>query len=236
MFESVRPIETVHGSLLMGIEWGFTILFTIDYLVRLWCSPRPLRYVFSFFGIVDLCGVIPTYLWFLQERHYLVAVRFLRMLRIFRILKLSSCLAEYSFLTTALKASRRRLAVFLFVVLTLVVVLGSLMYATERQEDSGFTSIPASIYWAIVTITTVGYGDIAPQTIAGRTIASVLMILGYSIIVVPTGIVSVEMAQVAKDGKQEGVARCPHCAASGHAQEAAFCNRCGASLLPGSSA
>ena len=224
MLDSVASINTKYGPILKTVEWGFTILFTADYLVRLWCIDRPVRYAFSFFGIVDLCGVVPTYLGLLVDNsRYLVAIRFLRVLRVFRVLKLSSYLEEYRFLIDSLKASRRRIAVFLFVVITLVVVLGTLMYVIEGAKN-GFTSIPASIYWAIVTLTTVGYGDISPQTPLGRTIAAALMVLGYSIIVVPTGIVSVEMSQSTQTGPRE----CPQCGSRGHAANAAFCKDCGA--------
>jgi voltage-gated potassium channel len=229
MLDSVARIRGGYGRALTTIEWVFTFLLTMDYVVRLWCVGRPLRYALSFFGIVDLLGVIPTYLGLLvRGSRYLVAIRFLRVLRVFRVLNLSSYLAEYRVLTHALMASRRRIAVFLFVVMTLVVVLGSLMYVVEGEEN-GFTSIPVSIYWAIVTLTTVGYGDISPATPFGRAIAAVIMIIGYSIIVVPTGIVSVEMSRAADTGSPV----CPSCGLERHDGDAAFCKRCGGRLGKG---
>lgn len=239
MLDSVARIRGGYGRVLTTLEWAFTLLLTIDYLVRLWCVGRPLRYALSFFGIVDLLGVIPTYLGLIvRGSRYLVAIRFLRVLRVFRVLNLSSYLAEYRVLTHALTASRRRILVFLFVVLTLVVVLGSLMYVIEGEKH-GFTSIPVSIYWAIVTLTTVGYGDISPATPLGRAIAAVIMIIGYSIIVVPTGIVSVEMARATDTGRMpvpranRGDATCPSCGLDRHDPDAVHCKRCGGKLAGG---
>jgi voltage-gated potassium channel len=227
MLDSVGPIRERHPSLLYGIEWFFTLLFTAEYIVRLRCVGRPLRYATSFFGVVDLLGVIPTYLSLLVAgTHYLSAIRFLRVLRTFRVLKLSSYQDESQILWQGLKASHRRITVFLFTVLALVVVLGSLMYVIEGA-DNGFTSIPRSIYWAIVTLTTVGYGDISPQTAVGQALAALIMILGYSIIVVPTGIVSVAMADAARHRNTQ---TCPQCSAEGHDTDATHCKYCGSLL------
>lgn len=208
LLDSVTSINVRHGHGLYVVEWIFTILFTIDYVTRLACVKRPLRYALSFFGIVDLLGVIPTYLGLIfPEGRYLVTIRFLRVLRVFRVFKLVAYLEEARAMGAALRASAKKITVFLVGVLTMVVVLGSLMYVIEgAQPETGFTSIPRSIYWAIVTLTTVGYGDISPGTPAGQALAAVIMILGYSIIVVPTGIVTVEMA-----GRSNRGGPCPHC-------------------------
>ena len=184
MLDSIAPVQMQYGRLLYGIEWFFTLLFTIEYLLRLLCVGRPAKYAVSFYGMVDLLAIIPTYLSLvLPGSQYLLVIRILRILRIFRILKLVAYLGEARLLVKALRASGRKITVFLYTVLTLVVIFGSLMYVIEGGE-SGFTSIPRSIYWAIVTLTTVGYGDIAPQTGIGQTLASVVMILGYAIIAV----------------------------------------------------
>ncbi|MEJ2541898.1 MAG: ion transporter [Gemmatimonadota bacterium] len=249
--ESVAEVRIEHGTLLRRVEWGFTLLFTAEYLLRLWCVSRPLRYARSFFGIVDLLAVIPTYLAaLLPGGQVLVTVRILRILRVFRILKLGQYVGEARLLGTALRASRVKITVFLFTVLTLVVILGSLIYLVEsRQPESGFTSIPISMYWAVVTLTTVGYGDVAPVTPLGQFMAAVIMVVGYGIIAVPTGIVSVELAQAARDmeaqdwqdggstapaaaGGPKGAGRwCRTCDLSDHDPDAHFCKRCG-ELLP----
>jgi voltage-gated potassium channel len=229
MLDSVGAIRIKHGELLYAVEWGFTILFTIEYLLRLMCIGRPWKYATSFFGIVDLLAIIPTYLsLILPGSHYLLVIRILRVLRIFRVLKIVQYLSEANLLLTALKASRRKITVFLFAVLTLVIVFGSLMYVIE-DESNGFTSIPRSMYWAIVTLTTVGYGDISPKTGLGQAIAAVVMILGYSIIAVPTGIVTVELSQ-AFAGKKVSTQACPQCSCEGHAVDAVHCKACGAKL------
>jgi len=240
MLDSVAGIRREVGSLLYGIEWVFTALFTIDYAVRLRCVERPAKYARSFFGIVDLLSITPTYLsLFIPGSQYLAAIRFLRVLRTFRVLKLSTYQRESHLLMNAMRSSARRILVFIFFVLTLVVVLGSLMYVVEGVEN-GFTSIPRSIYWAVVTLTTVGYGDISPQTGLGQTIAAAVMILGYSIIVIPTGIIATavsneELAQNRSDALPPDFhplssASCPSCTAGGHASDASFCRRCGAPL------
>lgn len=229
MLDSVAGIRDEHGGLLYGIEWCFTILFTAEYVLRLVCVGRPLRYAVSFFGIVDLLAILPMYLSLLVfgSRH-LAVVRVLRVLRIFRVLKLGRLIKEAGVLRKALYASHRKILVFLFVVLTLVVIIGSLMHVIERGEN-GFTSIPRSVYWAIVTLTTVGYGDISPQTAPGQFLAAIVMILGYSIIAVPTGIVTVEWAQASARHKLNTQA-CPSCSAEGHDSDAVHCKFCGAKL------
>jgi voltage-gated potassium channel len=232
MLDSVDAVHRRFGSFLYAVEWGFTLLFTIDYLVRLYCVGRTLRYVFSFYGVVDLLGVIPTYLGYafplsLGSGRYLIAIRFLRVLRVFRVLKLASYVDEARLLGQAIRASRKRITVFLLTVLTLVVILGSLMYVVEGGTN-GFTSIPRSIYWAIVTLTTVGYGDISPQTGLGQALAAFVMITGYSIIIVLTGIVTLEMASATRtDGAQRA---CPHCGREGHEEDARYCKYCGGKL------
>lgn len=228
MLDSVSEISARYGNLLYAVEWLFTLLFSLEYLFRLFCVGRPLKYATSFYGVVDLLAIIPTYLSLLVAgTQYLLTIRILRILRVFRILKLVNYLGEANVLIQALQASRRKISVFLFAVMTLVVVFGSLMYMIEGPE-SGFTSIPRSIYWAIVTLTTVGYGQVAPQTAFGQFLASVVMILGYAIIAVPTGIVSAEMAQVFKS--PVSTQSCPECSAEGHDVDARNCKYCGSSL------
>ena len=228
MLDSVDAVQSHYGKLLYGIEWLFTILFTVEYLLRLMCVGRPLKYAISFYGTVDLLAIIPTYVsLFLPGSQYLLVIRILRILRIFRILKLVSYLGEARRLMQALQASRQKIAVFLYTVMTLVVIFGSLMYVIEGG-DHGFTSIPRSIYWAIVTLTTVGYGDISPQTVLGQTLASMVMILGYAIIAVPTGIVTVEMSRTF--GRKISTQACPECSAEGHDADARYCKFCGAML------
>jgi voltage-gated potassium channel len=228
MLDSVSSIRAKHGELLYAVEWFFTILFTVEYIFRLLCIGKPVRYAVSFFGIVDLLAILPTYmsLLFFGSR-YLLVVRVLRVLRIFRVLKLGHHTKEAAVLRTALYASRRKILVFLFVVLTLVVIIGSLIYVIEKEEN-GFTSIPRSVYWAIVTLTTVGYGDISPETGPGQFLAAIVMILGYSIIAVPTGIVTVELSRV--HTQQSSCQACPGCSAEGHDRDAQYCKFCGTKL------
>lgn len=228
MLDSISAVRIQHASLLYGIEWFFTILFTIEYILRMSCVGRPIKYATSFYGVVDLLAIIPTYLSvMLPGSQYLLVIRILRILRIFRILKLVPYLGEAQLLTQALRASGRKIAVFLFTVLTLVVIFGSLMYVIEG-EANGFTSIPRSIYWAIVTLTTVGYGQVAPQTPLGQLLASGVMILGYGIIAVPTGIVTVEMSQAFS--RKISTQSCPECSAEGHEPDATHCKFCGSKL------
>ena len=226
--ESVGSIRAIYGDELYAMEWFFTILFTIEYGLRLVSVQRAWRYATSFFGIVDLLAVVPTYVSaFVPGSQYLLSIRILRLLRIFRIFKLTEYLSEASTITSALLASRRKISVFLFAVLTILVIIGSLMYVVEG-EAHGFSDIPTSIYWAIVTMTTVGYGDISPQTPLGKALASVVMIIGYSILAVPTGIVTVELSEAAK--RRASTRACPECGADGHDQDAAHCKYCGAPL------
>ncbi len=228
MLDSVASIQVAYGRLLYMGEWFFTILFTIEYCLRLFSVGRPTSYASSFFGVIDLLAILPTYLSiFFPGTQYFLVIRILRVLRIFRVLKLVQYLGEARMLSQALRASRRKIIVFLFVVLTLVVIFGSLMYLIEDAEN-GFTSIPQSIYWTIVTLTTVGYGNILPQTALGQTIASIIMIIGYGIIAVPTGIVTAELSQVYK--KNISTQACPECSAEGHDKDAAFCKFCGSQL------
>lgn len=228
MLDSVGSIRQSYGELLLLGEWLFTILFTIEYLLRFYCVGRPLAYATSFYGIVDLMAVLPTYLSvFFPGSQYLLVIRILRVLRIFRVLKLVKYLGEARQLKKALYASRRKIIVFLFTVLTLVIIFGSLMYIIEDQ-GSGFTSIPQSVYWAIVTLTTVGYGDISPQTGFGQTIAAIIMVIGYGIIAVPTGIVTAELTQAYKKGVSTQA--CPQCSAEGHDSDAKYCKFCAAAL------
>ena len=223
MLESVHDIRTGFGGWLRAAEWVFTGLFTVEYGLRLWCSPRPMRYARSFFGIVDLAAILPTYVSLVAPGgQAILTVRALRLLRIFRVLKLTEYVSEASALMLALRSSRRKITVFLATVVTLVVMLGSIMYLVEGAEN-GFTSIPRSVYWAIVTLTTVGYGDIAPRTVAGQGLAALIMIMGYAIIAVPTGIVTVELGAVARASR----VRCDRCGLTGHDRDARHCKRCG---------
>ena len=231
MLDSIGPVRARYGRLLYVAEWFFTALFTVEYALRLVCVRSPVRYARSFFGVIDLLSILPTYLSILfPGSRYLTVIRILRVLRVFRVLRLARYMGESRLLMQALRSSRRKIAVFLFAVLTLVVVLGSLIYIVEG-EDRGFTSIPKSIYWAIVTLTTVGYGDIAPQTGLGQFIAAIVMIIGYGIIAVPTGIVTVEMSQAFRQTASAVV--CPSCSAEGHDSDAVHCKRCGAKLREG---
>jgi voltage-gated potassium channel len=228
MLESTSTIAARYGPWLRTFEWVVTILFTIEYLLRLYSVGNPLRYARSFFGIVDLLAILPTYLSiFIPGAQTLLVIRALRLLRVFRVLKLAQFVGEASELRAALRASARKIIVFLGAVLTIVVIVGSMMYLIEG-EANGFTSIPVSIYWAIVTMTTVGYGDIAPQTALGKILASAIMIMGYGIIAVPTGIVSVELAGVTR--KKISTQACPQCGAEGHDADAVHCKYCGDEL------
>jgi len=230
MLDSVDSVRQLWGGSLQTVEWAITIVFTLEYLVRLWCVRRPLRYAFSFFGVVDLLSIVPTYLSLVVHgSQTLMVIRTLRLVRAFRIFKLSRYVAESQALWHALRATAAKIMVFLLVVMTFVLILGSAMYLIEgSQQNSQFTSIPRSVYWAIVTVTTVGYGDMAPDTNWGRLIASIAMILGYSIIIVPTGIFSVEIIMAHKRDISTQV--CPHCTAEGHDVDACHCKYCGGRL------
>ena len=226
MLDSVAELQLQYGQLFYLLEWFFTLLFTVEYLLRLSCIGRPLKYATSFFGVIDLLSILPTYLsLIIAGGQYLLVIRVLRLLRVFRVMKLVQYVGEANFLMRALRASRRKIAVFLLSVFLLMVIFGAVMYIVEGPEH-GFTSIPRSIYWAIVTMTTVGYGDISPQTDLGQVIASVVMILGYGIIAIPTGIVTAEMSFAPRVSTQN----CPQCSAEGHAFDARHCKFCGAKL------
>ena len=232
MLESVYEIDRKYHELIIAFEWGFTILFSIEYFFRIYAVNRPFKYIFSFMGIVDLLAIIPTYLIFiLPAAHSLSVVRAIRLIRIFRIFKLSRYLRGAHTMQIALRSSRPKIIVFLLSVILLVIILGTLMYVIESgARTNGFENIPNSIYWAIITLTTVGYGNIVPMTIFGKIVASFIMILGYGIIAVPTGIVTAEFSRKRKEKVNTQV--CPDCTAEGHEIEAKFCNKCGAELNP----
>ena len=229
MADSVPALHKKYGYVFYILEWSFTILFTVEYVLRLVSVKSPRHYTVSFLGIIDLLAIVPSYLSiFFAGAQSLLVLRALRLLRIFRIFKLSYFLAEMRFLGIAISASLRKISIFMLFVIALVIILGSVMYLVEKGEN-GFTSIPDSIYWAIVTITTVGYGDISPVTPMGKLVASVIMLLGYGIIAVPTGIVTSEMALAVRNKQQKHVA-CPNCGKEGHDNDADFCKYCGAKL------
>jgi voltage-gated potassium channel len=228
--DSMAAIGRRHRSTFDLLEWGFTLLFTVEYVARLLCVRHPLRYALSLFGIIDLVAVLPTYLaLFFPDLHALIDVRILRLLRIFRILKMGAYIAEYSALGSALAASRRKIFLFLSFVVLVVLVMGTLMYVVEGPEN-GFTSIPVGMYWAIVTMTTVGFGDITPKTDLGRFIASFQMLLGWGILAVPTGIVSAEFTAQHFRRYPAGTRVCLGCGSVGHDADAAYCKDCGAPL------
>jgi voltage-gated potassium channel len=228
MVDSVEKFTQQHGELLLVLEWAFTILFSIEYLIRIYCNPRPLKYIFSFFGIIDLLSILPAYLLFLfSGAKYMMIIRLLRILRVFRILKLSHYVTQSNLLLIAISASKSKILVFLFFMLTITSLFGAVMYLVEGPEH-GFTSIPRSIYWAIVTVTTVGYGDISPQTALGQTLSSLMMLTGYAIIAVPTGIFTAELSKTMKDHISES--ECPACHKTGHYIAANYCFACGAKL------
>jgi voltage-gated potassium channel len=232
MVDSVEAMATRHGALLNAAEWMFTILFTIEYTARLVSIERPLRYATSFFGIVDLVAVLPTYLAILYpEAQALIDVRILRLLRCFRIFKLTAYLSEFRLLGAAMANSMRKILVFLSVVVMVVLIVGTLMYVIEGPQH-GFTSIPKSVYWALSTITTVGYGDLVPHSELGRALASIVMLIGWGILAVPTGIVTAEMT-AQKFIKQPSKAQCSACGSTGHDPDAAYCRVCGAALNTG---
>jgi voltage-gated potassium channel len=228
MLDSVSTIRNRYDNLLYAVEWFFTIVFTIEYFVRLYCFRKPLVYARSFFGTIDLLAILPTYVnLLLPGSKYLAAVRLFRILRVFRILKLARYVGESNMLLRALKASRRKITVFLFAIFTLVVIFGSLMYVLEGEKN-GFTSIPRSVYWAVVTLTTVGYGDISPKTSFGQVLAAIIMIMGYAIIAIPTGIVTVEMTR--SSSKKISTRVCQECGLEGHDYDAVYCKGCGSKL------
>lgn len=230
MLESVKSIDIKYHNFLNISEWVITILFTIEYIARIVSVKKPLKYITSFYGIIDLLSTIPKYLSILfVGSHHLVALRALRLLRVFRILKLARYIGESNNLIIALKASRVRIAVFISFIIILCTILGTIMYLIE-DDASGFTSIPESVYWAIVTLTTVGYGDIAPITPFGQFIASLVMILGYAIIVIPTGIITSELVKDSMKSVQTNTQSCPSCSVEKHRDNAEFCYKCGHTL------
>ena len=225
ILESVAEVRNAVGPLLLIVEWAITLIFTVEYVLRLISVRRPFGYARSFFGIVDLLAILPTWLsLFFAGTHSLAVIRALRLLRVFRILKLAHFLREARLLRSALRASMGKIIVFLGTICTLVVIIGALMYLIEGEKN-GFTNIPQSIYWAIVTMTTVGYGDIAPATVPGKMLASLVMIIGYGIIAVPTGIVTAELVRPMKS--RVSTQACPSCSADGHDPDAKFCKYCG---------
>lgn len=225
MLSSVQAYRETYGALLFTLNAGFTLMFTIEYLLRLYCAREPLRYARSFFGIVDLLAVLPFYIGlFVRGARFLDVIKVLRMLRIFRVLKMAQYVGEADLLKNTLIASRRKIGIFFIAVLTIVVILGSLMYIIEG-EANGFTSIPRSVYWAVVTLTTVGYGDISPQTPIGQTLAAFIMIIGYSIIAVPTGIITAELGL--SIARQKNSSTCDACGHAEHDPDAVYCKRCG---------
>ena len=237
ILDSVDYISEKYHLPLLLLEWNFTIVFTIEYILRLICLAKPSRYAFSFFGIVDLLAILPTYLSIIfPGTHQLMTIRSLRLLRIFRILKLARYISDSRIIVQAVQDSRRKIFVFFSFVLTIALIMGSIMYMVESNSNSGFTSIPRSMYWAIVTMTTVGYGDIAPQSPLGQTIAAALMIIGYSIIAVPTGIISAEIAAADARFKKKVIQdpenaittiSCNACGKEDHDQDAVYCKYCG---------
>ncbi|MBP5090560.1 ion transporter, partial [Pseudomonas chlororaphis] len=230
ILDSIDEVHQNYANVLAYIEWGFTLIFAIEYGLRLYCSPKPLRYAFSFYGLVDLLAIVPGILaLYYSDAQYLLIIRVIRMLRIFRVLKLSPYLKQAHYLLDALRGSKQKILVFLLSVCTLVTVFGTLMYVVEGPEH-GFTSIPKGIYWAIVTLTTVGYGDIVPKTVIGQIISSMVMITGYSIIAVPTGIFTAELANAMRGEQLKH--DCPVCRKDNHEHGAAFCSRCGNALFP----
>jgi len=227
--ETVAPVQQRYGALLVQIEWTITLLFTLEYVLRLICVANPRRYATSFFGIVDLLSILPTYLSFiLPGSQSMAVIRSLRLLRVFRVFKLTHFLSEATSLRRAVWAARGKIVVFLTVVLIAVSIMGSAMYLVENigSPSEQFTSIPVGMYWAVVTMTTVGYGDVVPETVLGKLLSAVLIILGYSLIIVPTGFVSAELVE-AKIMRPVSTQTCKHCMSEGHDLDAVFCRICG---------
>jgi len=228
ILESVGELRARHGVMLRTAEWVFTALFTVEYVLRLVSVRRPLKYATSFLGVIDLLAILPGYLSLVVAgTQSLLVIRALRLLRIFRVFKIARYVGEMTALVTAIRASRAKIVVFLLAVLTIVLIMGAAMYVIEG-EQSGFDSIPRGMYWAIVTVTTVGYGDIAPRTILGQVVASLAMVLGYSLIIIPTGIFSMELVQASRS--RLTTQSCPECLREGHESDAVHCKFCGARL------
>lgn len=229
ILDSVNELHVDYGGFFYILEWFFTAVFTLEYILRLISIRKPIKYVFSFFGIVDILSIIPTYLsLFIAGTQSLLVIRILRILRVFRILKLVQYTTQMQILTRAVNNSRHKLFVFFFFVITILILFGSLMYLIEGPKN-GFTSIPHGIYWAVVTLTTVGYGDIAPHTVLGRTVASFIMLTGYSIIAIPTGIFAAELGKEASRNRKLS-RQCEACGLVGHTQNASYCRKCGEEL------
>lgn len=228
MMNSVDEINQQHGDLFYAMEWGFTVMFTVEYLIRIYCSPRPIKYIFSFYGLVDLLSILPTYLELVYEgANSFLVIRLLRVLRVFRVLRLIRFMSEGNILLRSMYQSRRKILIFFFGVLVLSTIFGTLMFLVEGPNN-GFTSIPKSIYWTIVTITTVGYGDITPHTVLGQVISTAAMLTGYSIIAIPTGILTAELAT---EIQRDRIGRsCAGCKKSGHDRDALHCKFCGNKL------
>jgi voltage-gated potassium channel len=229
VLESVDGLRAVHGRLFQIAEWGFTLLFSVEYLLRLWVVRDRWNYAGSFFGVVDLLSILPSYLaLLLPGSHYLMALRVLRLMRMFRVLKMAAYLGEANVLLNALAASRRKILVFMTAVLSLVCVEGTVVYVLEHDANPQFANIPQAIYWAIVTITTVGYGDVAPVTVPGKIMASLIMLTGFSIIAVPAGILSQEFGRVGRSRRTRR--RCAECGWEDHDSRAVYCHQCGTAL------
>ena len=230
MLESITELQERYGRLFYTVEWIFTIIFTIEYLLRLYCVRRPLKYATSTYGIIDLLAILPTYVSpFIYGTHSLLVIRALRLMRVFRIFKLGHFLSEGRIIVRALEASKPKIAVFLFFILLMVLIIGSVMYLVEGDTNPGFDSIPRSVYWAIVTLTTVGFGDITPQTELGQFLSAIVMILGYAVLAVPTGIVSSEFIKEQRDDDINTQA-CRFCGREGHDGDAIYCKYCGERL------
>ncbi|MCB0560297.1 MAG: ion transporter [Lewinellaceae bacterium] len=228
--ESVRGLQSHYNNFFYALEWFFTIIFTIEYILRLYCVYRPAKYATSFFGVIDLLAILPTYIsLIIYGTQYLLVIRALRLLRVFRIFKLGHFLSEGEVIIRALKASRAKITVFLTFILLLIIIIGSIMYLVEGGQNEGFSSIPRSIYWTVVTLTTVGYGDITPVTELGQFLSAFIMILGYAILAVPTGIVSAEMVSDMRKNTLTNQA-CRYCGKEGHETDAVFCKYCGERL------
>ena len=230
LIESVDSYRRAYGPILITLEWIFTVMFTLEYILRIWLSDRPKGYIFSFYGIVDFLAVIPTYLGlFITGTHFLTVIRALRFLRVLRVMKMGRYISEANFIKNALIASRRKIFIFIGTVLTIVLVMGTVMFIIEGPAN-GYTSIPMSMYWAIVTLTTVGFGDITPLTPLGKFAASLIMLMGYAIIAVPTGIVSSEMSAMRYKRENKELISCPNCHAEKHDKDAFHCKYCGSKL------
>lgn len=229
--ESVPSINSKYGFTLYLFEWLLTLFFTVEYIMRLYCSYNRKAYALSFYGIIDLLAIIPTYLSLIVAgSHSLMIIRALRLLRVFRIFKMVGFLHQGTFIINALKASRNKIFLFMFFIFVMVNIVGSVMYLIEGGANSGFDSIPRSIYWAIVTMTTVGYGDISPVTNLGQFLAAVVMIMGYAVIAVPTGIVSSEMVRSSKKAEEVSTQVCMNCSREGHDSDAVYCKYCGSEI------